>query len=349
MERKELAKKYKYLQRIIWAASMIWALVVLVQSIPYYQSISAGKQSFKAGLYDQAEQHFKSALKTAESFHSQDSRLANSLNNLAELYRTQARYADAEPIYKRLLSVAEKSWWQKDIGIAISHHNLASLYRDECKDDEALQESNLALSIWNEKVKRPNDAIKASLLNGLAKTYRDKGDYVQSEKLALEALAIKENALGKDHIEVAAVLDNLGGIYRDEHKYGDAEVAYQRAFAIDKASWGLDHPDTIGDLNNLGELFCDEGKYTDAEPLLRDALAKRQKIFGPNHPLIATSLYDLGIVYKDTKRKDQARPLLEQSLAIRQKMLGPNHRDTKESQQALESLSKNTRVLGTKH
>lgn len=338
MDRKAFFAKYKYLQRIIWAISMVWAVVVCVQSIPYYQSISAGKQAFKSGLYDQAEKHFKSALKTAESFHSQDSRLANALNNLAELYRTQARYADAEPIYKRLLSVAEKSWWQKDIGIAISHHNLASLYRDECRDDDALKESNMALSIWNEKVKRPNDAIKASLLNGLAKTYRDKGDYVQAEILALEALAIKEKALGKDHIEVAAVLDNLGGIYRDQHKYADAEVAYQRALAIDKASWGLEHPDTIGDLNNLGELLCDQGKYTDAEPLLQSALIKRQKIFGPNHPLVATSLYDLGILYIGSQKPAEAKPLIEQSLVIRKNVLGANHRDTKESISALANL-----------
>ena len=32
-----------------------------------------------------------------------------SLNNLAELYRAQGRYADAEPLYKRSLAIREKA------------------------------------------------------------------------------------------------------------------------------------------------------------------------------------------------------------------------------------------------
>ena len=33
--------------------------------------------------------------------------MATSLNNLAELYRAQGRYAEAEPLFKRLLMISE--------------------------------------------------------------------------------------------------------------------------------------------------------------------------------------------------------------------------------------------------
>ena len=35
--------------------------------------------------------------------------LATSLNNLAEVYRLQGRYAEAKPLYKRSLAIREKT------------------------------------------------------------------------------------------------------------------------------------------------------------------------------------------------------------------------------------------------
>ena len=35
--------------------------------------------------------------------------VATSLNNLAELYRNQGKYAEAEPLYKRSLAIREKA------------------------------------------------------------------------------------------------------------------------------------------------------------------------------------------------------------------------------------------------
>jgi tetratricopeptide (TPR) repeat protein len=37
--------------------------------------------------------------------------VAGSLNNLAELYRAQGRYAEAEPLHKRSLAISEESTW----------------------------------------------------------------------------------------------------------------------------------------------------------------------------------------------------------------------------------------------
>ncbi len=36
--------------------------------------------------------------------------VATSLNNLAEFYRAQGRYADAEPLHKRALSIAYRDF-----------------------------------------------------------------------------------------------------------------------------------------------------------------------------------------------------------------------------------------------
>ena len=66
--------------------------------------IHAGKEAADKARYPEAAKHYLAALKEAESFGPEDPRLALSLNNLAELYRTQGKYAEAEPLYQRALA-----------------------------------------------------------------------------------------------------------------------------------------------------------------------------------------------------------------------------------------------------
>ncbi len=53
-------------------------------------------------MYIQALEMYKRLLGDKHPF------VAQSLNNLAELYRSQARYSDAEPLYIEALAIAEK-------------------------------------------------------------------------------------------------------------------------------------------------------------------------------------------------------------------------------------------------
>jgi CHAT domain-containing protein len=54
--------------------------------------------------------------------------VAQSLNNLAELYRVQDRYSDAEPLYQRTLAICEKALGLDHPNCATSLNNLAGLY-----------------------------------------------------------------------------------------------------------------------------------------------------------------------------------------------------------------------------
>lgn len=51
-----------------------------------------------------------------------------SLNNLAELYRGQAKYSEAEPLYNRALAIQEKSLGPSDPHLATILNNLALLH-----------------------------------------------------------------------------------------------------------------------------------------------------------------------------------------------------------------------------
>ena len=63
--------------------------------------------------------------------------LAATLNNQAELYKEQGRYADAEPLYKRLLAIREKALGRDHPDVMQSLNNLADLYSAQGRNADA--------------------------------------------------------------------------------------------------------------------------------------------------------------------------------------------------------------------
>jgi tetratricopeptide (TPR) repeat protein len=96
-------------------------------------------QLYRAGNYDRAVVLAKQALSIAEAnVGPNHPAVATSLNNLAELYRTQGQYAQAEPLYKRSLAIWEKALGPDHPNVAASLENMAALMRKMGRDDEAI-------------------------------------------------------------------------------------------------------------------------------------------------------------------------------------------------------------------
>ncbi|WP_020559052.1 tetratricopeptide repeat protein, partial [Thiofilum flexile] len=58
------------------------------------------------------------------------------------------------------------------------------------------------------------------------------------------SLAIREQALGKDHPEVATSLNNLAVLYESMGEYAKALTLYERSLAINEKVLGKNHPNT---------------------------------------------------------------------------------------------------------
>ena len=65
------------------------------------------------------------------------SSVAESLNNLAELYSDQGKFAIAEPLYERSLAIWVKSLGPDHPHVATSLENIADLYRKTDREDAA--------------------------------------------------------------------------------------------------------------------------------------------------------------------------------------------------------------------
>ncbi len=69
---------------------------------------------YDQGRYDEAEPHALEALALSETeFGPEHAYTVKSLNNLAMLYKNQARYTEAEPLYKRSLVRVSESPGQR--------------------------------------------------------------------------------------------------------------------------------------------------------------------------------------------------------------------------------------------
>ena len=246
------------------------------------------------------------------------------MNNLAELYRSQGRYGDAEPLLKRSLVILEKALGPGHPDVALGLSNLAGLYWKQGRYGDAEPLLKRSLAIW-EKVLGPGHPSVATSLNNLAELYRAQGRYGDAEPLYKRSLAIDEKALGPLHPEVATDLNNLAGLYVDQGRYGDAEPLIKRSLAIFEKALEPGHPDVALSLNALAHLYLNQGRYGDAEPLFKGSLAIDEKALGPGHPSVATGLTNLAFLYMNQGRYGDAEPLFKRSLVIFEKALGPGH------------------------
>ena len=153
--------------------------------------------------------------------------MAQSLNNLAELYRVMGQYAKAEPLYQRSLKIRESKLGLDHPEVAQSLNNLAILY---CKmgqyaQAEPLYERSLKI---RESQLGPDHPHVASSLNNLANLFNYMGQYAKAESLYQRSLKICESKLGPDHPDLAQSLHNLAYLHSAIKRWSEAVAETER-------------------------------------------------------------------------------------------------------------------------
>jgi tetratricopeptide (TPR) repeat protein len=158
-------------------------------------------------------------------------------------------------------------------------------------------------------------AVAASLSN-LAVVRRAQGDIAGAIDLQQEALAIRETALGPNHLEVAATLNSLGGLYGLSDDYSAAEPLLVRALAIREQSAGADDRRTGESVNNLALLYAAQGRHADAEPLYQRAIIIFEQRQRPVE--LATTLENYAASLADSGRADEAADVEQRARSLRE-------------------------------
>jgi tetratricopeptide (TPR) repeat protein len=130
---------------------------------------------FRQGKYDQSTEAARKGLAMVERLQGADHQGASVfLNRIAENYRLQARFSEAEPLYERTLKIIETKLGPDHPRMAIVLTNQAIMRVNQSRHREAEAQLDRALAIHE---RSGGDAAQFALtLNGLARIYTARGE-----------------------------------------------------------------------------------------------------------------------------------------------------------------------------
>jgi tetratricopeptide (TPR) repeat protein len=146
-------------------------------------------------------------------------------------------------------------------------------------------------------IRKAEQAISsANIADSTGREYYDADDYEQAEKFWLEAKAIREKALGKEHYDYFTSLSVLGWFYLSVHHYAEAEKYYLEAKAIHEKTLGKEYCEYAALLGNLGVVYGRMGDYARAEKHLLESNEIWERV-GKENPSYAVSLNNLRLLH----------------------------------------------------
>jgi tetratricopeptide (TPR) repeat protein len=167
------------------------------------------------------------------------------------------------------------------------------------------------------------DIEKAERLDGEAYRHLLSGEYEQAESIFRQAMSLRENAFGKEHLTMARSLCYFGEVRQVQGQSAEAEDLYGRALLLVERAYPQGHPHTAHVLSKLGVLYWKSDRLIDAERLLLRAMGIKREHFGADHPQTAVSARLLAKLYHAQGRPSEALALQAQSQQAIGKMMAP--------------------------
>jgi serine/threonine-protein kinase len=273
------------------------------------------------GLLEPAERQLTAAVGAARGLPGGE--LSESLEALAMLRQTQARYDEAERLYREALDLELGRSGRRSEEVASLLSNLGSLKEERSDYAGAEQLLREAIEVRRSLGAAVDPGLLAQSLNNLAFLLHQQAKWTEAEALYRESLDLRR-ASGAGPLAEARVLGNLALLADDRGDYAAAAPIYREALALQEAAVGEEHLDVAVTVNNLASVVYRTGDYAEAERLFRRSLEIRRKILGDDHPIVATTLGNTSFVLAAQGKFEAAEPLLLEALRIHREALGPS-------------------------
>jgi len=264
----------------------------------------------------------------------QDDRLAyqsaRAMRAQAETLYAAGRYAQAQPLYEKVLEIHLRLLTDDHRYTADSYDNLASDLDEQGRYAQAQPLYEKALEIRRRLLTDDHPRTAASY-NNLAYVLDAQGKYAQAQPLYEKALEIYRRLLTDDHPDTAASYNNVAGNFLDQGKYAQAQVLFEKALLINRRLLTDDHRATAVSYNNVAYCLDKQGKYVQAQPLFEKALEIHRRLLTDDHPATALSYNNVASNLDNQGKCAAAQPLFEKALEIRRRLLTDDHPDTASS------------------
>ena len=254
--------------------------------------LDAAEYLYEQKQYSKAERYLESSLKLSRDLIKSDysfvTYVAQSLNNLANLYSDTQRYSDAEQMYEESLEI----------------------YRKLSKDNPQVYESDVAMA-----------------LNNLANLYKNIQRYSDAEQMYEESLEIRRK-LAKDNpqvyeSDVAMALYNLASLYKNIQRYSESEQMYVESLEMYRRL-AEENPleyklNVVMIVNSLKNIYVEQNDYVNAvlyceeEVILCKELAKNDNVYYYNY---LESLIYMTLLYSEINEFSKQYDINEELLPL---------------------------------
>ena len=220
-----------------------------------------------------------------------------SVDIIAKIYLSQAKYDKALEWYQKLLFNDEKVLGTEHPETATAYNNIANVYYVQGDYPKALEWHIKSLTI-REKVLGTEHPDTAATYNNIAAIYYEQGDYSKALEWHQKSLAIKEKMLGTEHPSTAVTYNNIALVYYKQGDYPKALEWYQKSLSIKEKMLGMEHPSTAVTYNNIANAYRDKGDYPKALEWYQKSIATREKVLGTEHPDTAATYNNIAEVHR---------------------------------------------------
>jgi len=164
-----------------------------------------------------------------------------------------------------------------------------------------------------------HDLLRAWLLGDMGLVYLRYGYREEALHAQLEAVALKEKALGPDHPDVGVSDGNVAIVLADAGRNQDALTYVDRSIVLIENGLGAAHPDLAVQFSNRGEILNSLGRYQDARQSFERARVIWERELGLENRNLGYALTGIGISYLAEGNPAGGLPALERAFRIRSK------------------------------
>ncbi|MFO8144251.1 MAG: tetratricopeptide repeat protein [Candidatus Syntrophosphaera sp.] len=130
-----------------------------------------------------------------------------------------------------------------------------------------------------------------------------------------KAIALCEEATGKENMVYGEMLFHLAILYHYLLRMGEAEPLYHEVLRLAEREFGEDSPKLSPYVNNLGRFYKDTGRFRQGEEYLRRSLEIEKKL-SPGSSNVADRINNIGHLYSLMNEWDKAIEMFREALDI---------------------------------
>lgn len=256
-------KRCKYTLAFTLSIICACSILSIAQDLLWESYMKKGMGAFQRGDYIEAERMSLAALKELSHIEKQDKksidRFKTTLDLLSNTLLAERKYADAEPVMKKLLELVELTTEESEPDLAVVLNNIGLALTEQRKFKEAETVLRRSLSLRERYLGKSHPHVAVSLTN-LGKVYYDQGKIDEAFALFSQGfqilIEIPEKEADLEQAKTAIDLcNNLGLIYTARKEYQVAEKMFQMCIEAAVKLKGSDHPDLTRYYNNYAKLL----------------------------------------------------------------------------------------------